>query len=116
MVHQKAGGRGVHGSGVAQIGAMIGPIIPYLIWLRHRNDEPTAARDAASATNFGTFVLASLLPATVLRMFAPWIGWVGAILQVAIIVSAVVLCLQAYGSVRRGVPATYPFEISLFKV
>lgn len=116
MVYQKSEGHDVRSSGIAQIGAVIGPVIPYLVWLRHRNKEPSAARDAASATNFGTFVLAAFLPATVLRMYAPWIGWIGTILQVMIVASATVLCLQAYGSVRRGVPVTYPFDISLLRV
>ena len=116
MAYQNLGGPDVQASGVAQIGAVIGPLIPYLVWLNRRNEEPISARDAAAATNFGFFVLAAFLPATVLRLFAPWIGWIGAILQAVIFVSAVVLCFQAYGSVRRGVPAEYPFEISVLRV
>ncbi|MCJ7827348.1 MAG: DUF4870 domain-containing protein [Demequinaceae bacterium] len=116
MAYQNLGGPDKKAAGVAQLGAIIGPLIPYLVWLNRRNEEPISARDAAAATNFGTFVLAAFLPATVVRLYLPWLGWVGAIFQVAIVLSAVVLCFQAYGSVRRGVPAEYPVEISVLRV
>ena len=115
MAYQNYGGPDTAAAGLAQIGAIVGPVIPYLVWLNRRNEEPISARDAAAATNFGTFVLVTFLPATVLRVFAPWVGWVGAILQAGIAVCAVVLCFQAFGSVRRGVPAQYPFEISVLR-
>lgn len=100
---------------MAQLGAIIGPVIPLLVWFRRRNRELISARDAAAATNFGLFVFSAFLPATVLRMYTPWFGWVGTILQAVIAVGAVVLCLQAYGSVKRGVPAQYPVEIGLLR-
>ncbi|MBN2176854.1 MAG: DUF4870 domain-containing protein [Demequinaceae bacterium] len=116
MAYQNLGGPDTQAAGLAQLGAIIGPLIPYLVWLNRRNEEPISARDAAAATNFGTFVLVAFIPATVLRLYAPWLGWVGAILQVAILLSAFVLCFQAFGSVRRGVPAQYPFDIDVLRV
>jgi uncharacterized Tic20 family protein len=115
MAYQNLGGPDVKAASFAQIGAIVGPVVPLLVWLNRRNEEPISARDAAAATNFGVFVLVAFLPATVLRMYAPWLGWVGAILQVMIAVSAVVLCLQAFGSVKKGVPAQYPIEIALLR-
>jgi len=115
MAYQNLGGPDVKAAELAQVGAILGPVIPLLVWLNRRNEEPISARDAASATNFGTFVLVAFLPATVLRLYAPWLGWVGAILQVMIVVIAIVLCLQAYGSVKKGVPAQYPVEIPLLR-
>lgn len=115
MAYQNLGGPDTQASGVAQLGAIVGPVIPLLVWLNRRNEEPISARDAAAATNFGMFVLAAFLPATVLRMYAPWLGWIGAVLQVMIGIAAIVLCFQAYRSVKRGVPAQYPIEIGVLR-
>lgn len=115
MAYQNLGGPDVKAAELAQLGAIVGPLIPFLVWLNRRNEEPVSARDAAAATNFGMFVFSAFLPATVLRMYGPWLGWVGAVLQVMIVVIAIVLCFQAYGSVRKGVPAQFPVEISVLR-
>jgi uncharacterized Tic20 family protein len=115
VVYQNLGGPDVKASSLAQVGAIFGPLIPFLVWLNRRNEEPISARDAAAATNFGMFTLAAFLPATALRLYGPWLGWVGAILQFMIVISAIVLCLQAFSSVKRGVPAQYPVEIGVLK-
>jgi hypothetical protein len=116
MAHKNSEGPDVQASSVAQLGAMIGPIIPYLVYLKRRNEEPTSARDAAVATNFGMFAIVVFLGGTAVRWIVPWIGWLGALAQISIVVVAVVLALQAYGSVKRGVPASYPLGITVVRV
>ena len=116
MSYQNLGGPDVQASRLAQIGAIIGPVIPYFVYRNRRDEEPVSARDAAAATNFGMFVLAAFVAGTVVRLWVPWVGWLGAIVQVSILVIAVVLCTQALNSVTRGVPAEYPLGVPVIRV
>ncbi len=116
MAYQNFGGPDVQAGGIAQLGAIVGPIIPYLVYLNRRNEEPISARDAATATNFGMLVLVVFLTGTLIRLIVPWVGWLGALVQVGIVVVAVVLAVQAYGSVRRGVPASYPLGVNVVRL
>jgi uncharacterized Tic20 family protein len=100
---------------LAQVGAIFGPLIPWLVWWRRRGTNLLAERDAAAATNFGTLVVVAFGAATALRAFIPFVGFLGTVGQLAVLVSSVVLCLQAYGAVRRGVPATYPVDLKVVK-
>ena len=115
MSYENLGGPDTSSAGVAQLGAVIGPLVPYLVWLSRRDEEPFSARQAAVATNFGAFAVLAFLGATAVRLFAPLVGFIGTIAQWAIVVAALVLCLQAYNSVRKGVPATYPVGITLIR-
>jgi hypothetical protein len=115
MAKRFYGGADVQAAGVAQLGAILGPVIPYLVYVNRRNKEPISARDAAAATNFGMLVLVVFLGGTVFRWIVPWIGWLGVLAQIGIIVVAIVLVIQTYGSVRRGVPASYPMGIGVIK-
>ena len=100
---------------VAQVGAIFGPLIPLLVWWRRRGTNPFAERAAATATNFGALVLVAFAVATAIRVFVPFLGFLGTVGQLAVVASSVVLCLQAYSAVRRGVSATYPVEIKVVK-
>lgn len=113
MSFQNLGQPDRQASGVAQLGAILGPLIPFLVYVNRRNEESVSARDAAIATNFGMFVLVSFGIATIFRLFVPWIGWVGILAQFAIITAAIILCGQAYASVRTGVIAQYPVTITV---
>jgi len=115
MAYENLGGPDVQAAGIAQLGAIIGPIIPYLVYLKHRNKEPISAHDAAAATNFGMLVLVVFGVGTLVRLVVPWVNWLGALAQIGIIVVAVVLAAQAYGSVHRGVPASYPLRITVVR-
>ncbi len=100
---------------IAQLGAIIGPVIPFVVWRLQRDRNPLAAREAASATNFGTLVLVAFAAATVVRALVPFVGFLGTVGQLAVVASSVVLCLQAYSAVRRGVSASYPIDIKVVK-
>lgn len=115
MAFQNLGAPDTQAAEVAQLGAIVGPLIPYLVWLNRRNEEPVSAREAAAATNFGMFVLLAFAASTVVRIFVPFVGFVGTVGQLATVAAAVVLCLQAYSSVRRGAPANYPVDIKVVK-
>jgi uncharacterized Tic20 family protein len=100
---------------IAQVGAIFGPLVPWLVWWRRRGTDAFAEREAATATNFGTLVLVAFTVATAIRAFIPFLGFLGTVGQLAVVASSVVLCLQAYSSVRRGASATYPLEIEVVK-
>ncbi len=100
---------------IAQVGAIFGPLIPWLVWWRRRGTNPFAAREAATATNFGALVLLSFAVATTIRAFVPFLGFLGTVGQLAVVASSVVLCFQAFSAVRRGVSATYPVDLKVVK-
>ena len=116
MSYQNLGGIDTMAAGVAQVGAIFGPLIPFLVWVSRRREEPLSAREAATATNFGMFVFVVFAGATAVRLLVPWLGVLGTVGQLAVLGSAVVLCVQAYSSVHKGVPATYPIEIKVVKI
>ena len=115
MTYTNTGGLDTGAAKLAQLGAIAGPLIPWLVWLNRRDEEPLSARDAAVATNFGTAVLAAFLAATAVRYFVPLFGFIGTVGQLAVAVAAVALCVQAYRSVHTGVPASYPIEFKVVK-
>lgn len=115
MTYTNTGGRDVGAAKLAQLGAIAGPLIPWMVWLNRRGEEPLAARDAAAATNFGTAALAAFLAATAMRYFVPLFGFIGTVGQLAVSAAAIVLCVQAYRSVHKGVPASYPIEFKVVK-
>ncbi len=100
---------------IAQLGAIIGPVIPYLVWRVVRERDAFSAREAGTATNFGLLVIAAFSVATAVRVLVPFVGFLGTVGQLTVVASSVVLCLQAYSAVRRGVSATYPVEIKVVK-
>ena len=48
-------------AGFAHLGAIVGPIIPWLVWRSRRDEDPFVAREAAKATNAGMAFLLSLI-------------------------------------------------------
>jgi uncharacterized Tic20 family protein len=115
MPNDELGAPSTRASELAQVGAIFGPLIPWLVWLRRRGTGPVAERDARSATNFGALVLVVFAVASAFRVFVPFLGFLGTVGQLAVLASSVVLCFQAFSAVRRGVPATYPVEIKVVK-
>ncbi|GIG55481.1 DUF4870 domain-containing protein [Demequina activiva] len=100
---------------LAHLGAILGPVIPWLVWLARRGDDRWAAREAATATNFGLLVLVAFMIATAVREFVPLVAFLGTLGQLAVLVVAVVLCYQAFRTVRRGLSATYPYDIKVVR-
>jgi len=116
MRHDSDGAPDTLAAEVAQIGAIFGPLVPWLVWLRRRGKDPFSEREAATATNFGTLAFITFGVATAVRTFVPFLGFLGTVVQLAVLASSVVLCLQAYSAVRRGMPATYPLDIKVVKI
>ena len=116
MRHDSDGAPDTLAAEIAQVGAIFGPLVPWLVWLRRRGKDPFAERAAATATNFGTLALITFAVATAVRSFVPFLGFLGTVVQLAVLASSVVLCLQAYSAVRRGMPATYPLDIKVVKI
>lgn len=98
-------------AGFAHLGAIIGPVIPWLVWRVRREEDPFVSREAAKATNAGMAFLVAFILATLIELFLPLVGFVGRLAQVAIVVVAVFLCVHAYRRVRRGMPTSYPVEL-----
>ncbi|MCR6713082.1 MAG: DUF4870 domain-containing protein [Demequina sp.] len=103
-------------AGFAHLGAVIGPVIPWLVWRVRREEDPFVAREAAKATNAGMAFLVAFAAGTLIWMFVPFVGFVGRMLQVAVIVVALVLCVNAFRRVRRGVPTSYPVQIRVLSL
>jgi uncharacterized Tic20 family protein len=116
MRHDSEGAPDTFAAEIAQVGAIFGPIIPWLVWWRRRGRNIFAEREAATATNFGALVLVAFAVATAIRAFVPFLGFLGTVGQLAVVASSVVLCLQAYSAVRRGVSATYPVDLKVVKI
>ena len=102
-------------AGVAHLGAIAGPLVPFVVWLGRRREDSFSAREAANATNFGFAVLTAFVLATLTRIYVPLVGFLGTLAQLAILVVAVVYCVQAFRTVRRGSSATYPIDIKVVK-
>lgn len=103
-------------AGFAHLGAIIGPVIPWLVWRVRRDEDPFVAREAAKATNAGMAFLTAFVAATLVELFVPLVGFVGRLAQVAIIVVAIFLCVNAYRRVRRGVPTSYPLQLRVMRL
>jgi uncharacterized Tic20 family protein len=115
MTHAPLDGPDTTLAGIAHLGAILGPVIPWLVWLARKRDDAWVAREAAAATNFGMLVLAAFAGATVIRELVPLAAYLGTLGQLAVLFVAVVMSSQAFRSVRRGLPATYPYDIKVVK-
>jgi uncharacterized Tic20 family protein len=102
-------------AGVAHLGAMLGPVVPFVVWLARRREDAFSAREAAAATNFGAAVLAAFVAGTLIRLFVPLVGFLGTLTQLAVLIVAVFFSVQAFRGSQRGTPASYPFDIKVVK-
>ena len=100
-------------AGFAHLGAIVGPVIPWLVFLVRRNDDAFVSKEAAKATNAGMGFLVAFAIATLIEMYVPLVGFLGRLAQLAILVAAVFLCVHAFRRVRRGAPTSYPFQIKV---
>jgi len=100
-------------AGLAHLGAILGPVVPFVVWLARRGDDPFVAREAAKATNAGMAFLIAFAAATAIDMFVPLVGWVGRLAQITVIVVAVALCVNAFRRVHRGIPTSYPVQVKV---
>lgn len=102
-------------AGIAHLGAMVGPIIPLAVWLARRNEDRFSRDEAAKAANFGMAVLVTLALATVVRVYVPLVAFLGTLAQLVVLVVAIFFTVQAHRNVRRGAPASYPFNLKVVK-
>lgn len=103
-------------AGFAHLGAIVGPIIPWLVWRARRDEDPFVAREAAKATNAGMAFLTAFVVATLVELFVPLVGFVGRLAQVATVLVAIFLCVHAYRRVRRGAPTSYPLQLRVMRL
>lgn len=108
-------GRDTTSASLAHLTAATGPLVPGIVWLAKRRSDPWAAREAATATNFGFLVFAVFAVATIVRELVPLVGFLGTLAQLVILIVAVALCFQAFRAARRGHPATYPYDIKVVR-
>lgn len=103
-------------AGFAHLGAIIGPVIPWIVWRSRRDEDPFVTREAIKATNAGMAFLLAFVGATLVEAFVPLVGFVGRLAQVATVVVAVFLCVHAFRRVRRGLPTSYPIQLRVLTV
>jgi uncharacterized Tic20 family protein len=115
MAYSQEENTGTGRAQAAHLTAMVGPLIPWLIYRRARAHGGLVATESAKATNFGALALAAFLAATAVASLVPLVGFVGTLAQLGVSVATVVLCTQASLTVRRGLPAAYPFDLKLVR-
>jgi len=103
-------------AGAAHLTAILGPLIPWFIWLGRRRDDAFAADEAAKAVNFSLLVLAAFIVATLVRLFVPLVGFLGTLAQWVVPIVAAYFCIQAFRVARKGSPASYPYQFKVVKI
>lgn len=99
----------------AHFTAVVGPLVPLLIWLARRKDDPFATREAAKAVNFSLVALVLFALATLVRILVPLVGFVGTLAQWVVPIVAAYFCIQGGRVARRGTPASYPYQYKVVK-
>jgi len=99
----------------AHLAAITGPAIPAIVYLTRRRTDPFVTREAAKATNAGMAFLVTFVVATLIEFYVPLVAFVGRLTQLAIVVVAVMVCVQCSRRVRDGLPTSYPFYIKVVK-
>ena len=102
-------------AGAAHLTAIVGPLIPWFIWLGTRRDDDFSANEAAKAVNFALLVLAAFIVATLVRLFVPLVGFLGTLAQWVVPIVAAYFCIQAFRVARKGSPASYPYQFKVVK-
>jgi uncharacterized Tic20 family protein len=102
-------------AGVAHLSALTGPVVPLLIWWARQRQDAFSTREAARAANYGMALLVIVVLATMVRLYVPILGFLGTLAQLAVLIVAVFYSVQAYRTVHRGSPASYPFDIKVVK-
>ncbi len=102
-------------AGAAHLTAIIGPVIPWFIWLGRRRDDAFSAGEAAKAVNFSLVVVVAIIVGTVVRLFVPLVGFLGTLAQWVVPIVAAYFCIQAFRVARKGSPASYPYQFKVVK-
>lgn len=102
-------------AGAAHLTAIVGPLIPFLVWLARRKDDQFATLEAAKAVNFSLLTITIFALATLVRFFVPLVGFVGTLAQWVVPVIAAYFCIQAFRAAKRGTPASYPYQFKVVK-
>ena len=102
-------------AGAAHLTAILGPLIPWFIWLGRRRDDDFSANEAAKAVNFSALVFIAFLVATLVRLFVPLVGFLGTLAQWVVPIVAAYFCIQAFRVARKGSPASYPYQFKVVK-
>ena len=99
---------------IAHFGAILGCVPSAIIYYVYRSRGPFTAQESKEALNF-TFPLTVLAVVLNLLSLIPVIGWVFAVLVVAIWIFLTVSGVKAGINVNKSRPYRYPFNLRLFK-
>ena len=102
-------------AGAAHLTAVLGPVIPFFIWLARRRDDAFATEESAKAVNFSLAAVFAFGVGTLVRIFVPLVGFIGTLAQWVVPIVALYFCVQAFRSARRGAPASYPYQFKVVK-
>lgn len=102
-------------AGAAHLTAIVGPIIPFFIWLGRRRDDAFAAAEAAKAVNFSTVTVVAVAAAILVRNFVPLLGFLGTLALWVVPIVAAYFCILGFRLARRGTPASYPYQFKVVK-
>lgn len=102
-------------AGFAHLSALTGPAAPLVIYATRRHTDAFASSEAAKAANFSAAVVAVFSLATLVRVFVPWIGFLGTLAQWVVPVVAIYFSLAGFWLARQGKPAHYPYQLKVVK-
>ncbi|MCB2413317.1 DUF4870 domain-containing protein [Demequina sp. TTPB684] len=100
---------------LGHLGAMTGPVIPALVYVARRRSDPFAATEAAKAANFASALVCAAIAAVVVKMYVPFVGFLGTLALWVVPVVAIYFSLAGFWLARQGNPAHYPFQLKVVK-
>jgi len=102
-------------AGLAHLAVLTGPVIPLLVYAARRRTDAFAAAESAKATNFAVALVSSMILAVVVKMYVPFVGFLGTLALWVVPVVAIYFSLAGFWLARQGNPAHYPFRLKVVK-
>lgn len=102
-------------AGLAHLSTITGAAVPLALGRGRRGHRAFSTREAAKAVTIGMVLVLAVVLTTIMRFYVPLLGFLGTLAQLAVLVVAVFYSVQAYRSVHRGSPASYPIDIKVVK-
>lgn len=99
----------------SHLAALTGPVVPLLVYAARRRSDAFAAAEAAKASNFAFALVSSMILAAVVKMYVPFIGFLGTLALWVVPVVAIYFSLAGFWLARQGNPAHYPFQLKVVK-
>ena len=89
-------------------------VAPLIIWLIYKDRDATIKGHAAYNLNWGIGVVVGLVGAQIIA-YLPFIGFIGTLLWIALIVGNLVLGIMGAIAVNKGQAFKYPFTLDIIK-